>query len=219
MEIRDRKAAQRRAGIMARRGLPQAERAAANAAICARILAMPCFQKAENLLLYAAFGGEVDLAGLAEQAARLGKTVAYPVCGENFALTAAVPGPDGWEVGAYGIRTPVLERAYVFNPEDYLGTWRSKNGRVKIKIKKLSQKSVTFTYSQTNKKKTATCKAKVKKSVAGNATRFSFTDSLGNVAKGYLTFDNGRLYVNIKTKTKAEGAKVHPSVDTVMIKE
>ena len=107
----------------------------------------------------------------------------------------------------------------VFNPEDYLGTWRSKNGRVKIKIKKLSQKSVTFTYSQTNKKKTATCKAKVKKSVAGNATRFSFTDSLGNVAKGYLTFDNGRLYVNIKTKTKAEGAKVHPSVDTVMIKE
>ena len=115
--------------------------------------------------------------------------------------------------------TPILERAYVFNPEDYLGTWRSKNGRAKIKIKKLSQKSVTFTYSQTNKKKTATCKAKVKKSVAGNATRFSFTDSLGNVAKGYLTFDNGRLYVNIKTKTKAEGAKVHPSVDTVMIKE
>ena len=92
--------------------------------------------------------------------------------------------------------TPVLERAYVFNPEDYLGTWRSENGRVKIKIKKLSQKSITFTYSQTNKKKTATCKAKVKKSVAGNATRFSFTDSLGNVAKGYLTFDNGRLYVN-----------------------
>ena len=83
--------------------------------------------------------------------------------------------------------TPVLERAYVFNPEDYLGTWRSENGRVKIKIKKLSQKSVTFTYWQTNKKKTASCKAKVKKSVAGNATRFSFTDSLGNVAKGYLT--------------------------------
>ena len=80
--------------------------------------------------------------------------------------------------------TPVLERAYVFNPEDYLGTWRSENGRVKIKIKKLSQKSVTFTYWQTNKKKTASCKAKVKKSVAGNATRFSFTDSLGKCSKG-----------------------------------
>ena len=69
------------------------------------------------LLLYAAFGGEVDLAVLAEQAARLGKTVAYPVCGENFTLTAAVPRPDGWEVGAYGIRTPALERATLIRPE------------------------------------------------------------------------------------------------------
>lgn len=114
--------------------------------------------------------------------------------------------------------TPALERAYVFNPDDYLGSWHSKNGRIAIEITKLSQKSVTFTYSQTNKKKTATCEATVKKSVAGNASRFSFTDSLGNVAKGYLTFDNGLLYVNIKTKTKAEGAKVHPSADTVMIR-
>ena len=118
MEIRDRKAAQRRAGIMARRSLPQAERAAANAAICARLLAMPCFQKAENLLLYAAFGGEVDLAVLAEQAARLGKTVAYPVCGEGFTLTAAVPEPDGWEAGAYGIRTPILTKSRLLAPEE-----------------------------------------------------------------------------------------------------
>lgn len=114
--------------------------------------------------------------------------------------------------------TPALERAYAFDPDEYLGNWRSKNGRIVIEITKLSQKSVTFTYSQTNKKKTATCQATVKKSVAGNASRFSFTDSLGNVAKGYLTFDNGRLYVNVKTKTKAEGAKVHPSADTVMIR-
>lgn len=112
----------------------------------------------------------------------------------------------------------MLERAYVFDPDDYLGSWHSKNGRVVIEITKLSQKSVTFTYSQTNKKKTATCEATVKKSVAGNASRFSFTDSLGNVAKGYFTFDNGILYVKIKTKTKAEGAKVHPSVDGVMIR-
>ena len=114
--------------------------------------------------------------------------------------------------------TPAMERAYAFDPDEYLGSWHSKNGRIVIEITKLSQKSVTFTYSQTNKKKTATCQATVKKSVAGNASRFSFTDSLGNVAKGYLTFDNGRLYVNVKTKTKAEGAKVHPSADTVMIR-
>ena len=115
--------------------------------------------------------------------------------------------------------TPELERAYAFNPEDYLGTWYSTNGRVKIKISKLTEKSITFSYRQTNKKGTATCKAKVKKSVAGNAVRVSFTDSLGNKAKGYLTFDNGHLYVKIKTKTKAEGAGVHPSVDCIMVRE
>lgn len=114
--------------------------------------------------------------------------------------------------------TPVLERAYIFDPEDYLGSWHNKNGRVVIQITELSQESVTFTYTQTNKKKTATCEATVKKPVAGNASKFSFTDSLGNVAKGYLTFDNGILYVKIKTRTKAEGAKVHPSIDTVMIR-
>lgn len=115
--------------------------------------------------------------------------------------------------------TPALDRAYAFNPDDYLGTWYSTNGRVTIKISKLTEKSIAFSYRQTNKKGTATCKAKVKKSVAGNAARVSFTDSLGNVAKGYLTFDNGRLYVKIKTKTKAEGAKVHPSVDCIMVRE
>lgn len=114
--------------------------------------------------------------------------------------------------------TPELERAYVFNPEDYLGTWYSTNGRVTITISKLTEKSVTFTYQQTNKKGTATCEAKVKKSVAGNAARVSFTDSLGNKATGYLTFDNGQLYVKIKTKTKAEGAGVHPSVDCIMVR-
>ena len=62
------------------------------------------------------------------------------------------------------------------------------------------------------------CEANVKKSVAGNAANFSFKDSLGNKAKGFLTFDNGRLYAYIKTRKKAEGAKVHPSVDGIMIR-
>ena len=48
---------------------------------------------------------------------RQGKTVAYPICGAGFTLTAAVPGPDGWEVGAYGIRTPIPERAQLLPPE------------------------------------------------------------------------------------------------------
>ena len=46
-----------------------------------------------------------------------GKTLAYPVCGEAYSLTAAVPGPDGWEMGQYGIRTPILSRSEILLPE------------------------------------------------------------------------------------------------------
>ena len=112
MTITEQKVAQRKAGIAARRALSDTERTSSNAALCARIMALDCFKKAENILLYAAFGGEADLSALAVEAARQGKTLAYPVCGEGFSLTAAVPGPDGWEVGAYGIHTPILSRQF-----------------------------------------------------------------------------------------------------------
>ena len=102
MTITEQKAAQRKAGIAARRALSDTERTRSNAALCARIMALDCFKKAENILLYAA---------------RQGKTLAYPVCGEGFSLTAAVPGPDGWEVGAYGIRTPILSRSEILRPD------------------------------------------------------------------------------------------------------
>ena len=117
MTITEQKAAQRKAGIAARRALSDTQRTHSNAALCARIMALDCFKKAENILLYAAFGGEADLSALAVEAARQGKTLAYPVCGEGFSLTAAVPGPDGWEVGAYGIRTPILSRSEVLRPD------------------------------------------------------------------------------------------------------
>ena len=118
MTITEQKAAQRKAGIAARRALSDTERTHSNAALCARIMALDCFKKAKNILLYAAFGGEADLSALAAEAARQGKTLAYPVCGEGFSLTAAVPGPDGWETGAYGIRTPILTRSRLLAPDE-----------------------------------------------------------------------------------------------------
>ena len=84
MTLAEEKQVQRKAGIAARRALAPETRAAANAALCARLAALPCFRQARTILLYAAFGGEADLATLAETARGLGKTLAYPVCGENF---------------------------------------------------------------------------------------------------------------------------------------
>ena len=117
MDIAEEKQAQRTSGKAARRALSPEQRAAANAALCARLWQLDAVQNAQTILLYAAFGGEADLAGFAAEAARRGKVLAYPVCGENCSLTAAVPGPDGWETGLYGIRTPVLERSVLLEPE------------------------------------------------------------------------------------------------------
>lgn len=117
MDIAEEKQAQRTSGKAARRALSPGQRAAANAALCARLWHLDAVQNAQTILLYAAFGGEAGLAGFAAEAARRGKVLAYPVCGENCSFTAAVPGPDGWETGLYGIRTPVLERSVLLEPE------------------------------------------------------------------------------------------------------
>ena len=118
MTISETKQTQRAAGKAARKALSPVRRASASACICAQLAALPEFRAAGRILLYAAFGAEVDLAALADEAARQGKQIAYPVCGENFSLTAAVSSQsDGWEAGAYGIRTPILSRAEVLPPE------------------------------------------------------------------------------------------------------
>lgn len=117
MTIVEEKQAQRTAGRAARKALDAPQRAASNAALCRRVLELDAYRAAHTLLLYAAFGGEADLTAVAAEAARQGKTVAYPVCGEGFALTAAVPGADGWAVGQYGIRTPVPECSTLLQPE------------------------------------------------------------------------------------------------------
>ena len=119
MTIAEEKQAQRTAGRAARKALDAPQRAAANAVLCRRVLELDAYRTAHTLLLYAAFGGEADLAAVATEAARQGKTVAYPVCGEGFALTAAVPSADGWAVGQYGIHAPVLEPCTAFDADCY----------------------------------------------------------------------------------------------------
>lgn len=109
---------QRRRGIQARRALSDGDRLSANGEICRRLAQLEAVQEAEVLLAYAAFGGEADLTQLLAWADRAGKTVAYPVCLPGSVLVAAVPqGPEGWEVGRYGIRTPVLAHSRQIAPE------------------------------------------------------------------------------------------------------
>ena len=117
MTVSEAKQTQRKAGRAARKALGPEERKAANAALCAFLWQLAAVQNAQTILLYAAFGFEADLAAFSAEAAAQGKMLAYPVCGEAYSLTAAVPGPDGWEMGQYGIRTPILSRSEILLPE------------------------------------------------------------------------------------------------------
>ncbi len=58
--------------------LSSADRAAASAAICSRILALDQYQKAASVMLYAGRDDEPDLATLAQHALATGKTVLAP---------------------------------------------------------------------------------------------------------------------------------------------
>lgn len=112
--IAEEKLLQRRAGIAARRALCASERKAKNAAICQRIRALDVFASAKYILAYQAFGGEADLSQLEQE-----RAFAAPICLPDFALAAALPeGPDSWECGRYGIRTPRPERSRLLAPEE-----------------------------------------------------------------------------------------------------
>ena len=96
MTIAEEKQAQRAAGRAARKALDAPQRAAVNAALCRRVLELDAYRAAHTLLLYAAFGGEADLAAVAAEAVRGGLKVEdiTPEVISGHLVTAGVPDPD-----------------------------------------------------------------------------------------------------------------------------
>jgi 5-formyltetrahydrofolate cyclo-ligase len=85
--------------------------------ICERIAVREEFRRAERVMIYAGFGAEVSLDALPVLAGD--KRFYYPVCLPHRQMAAACPLEEtDWEKGAYGIRTPVLERSQICQPEE-----------------------------------------------------------------------------------------------------
>lgn len=86
--------------------LTEGEKAAASAAVCARLAALPQYQQARSIMAFLHMPDEVSLDGLIQQALADGKEVYAPVCVDKqriegrrlYTLEQAV-------CGAYGIRT------------------------------------------------------------------------------------------------------------------
>lgn len=82
-------------------------------AIQAKLFRMPAFQKAETILFYASFGGEVETFTMMSETQKLGKIIGLPKIAKNgktitpFSVTSL---KDGLEAGPYGIKQPKTDR-------------------------------------------------------------------------------------------------------------
>lgn len=128
---------------------------------------------------------------------------------------AATPTPTP-EPTATPTPTPAITRAPAFNPDEYWNVWYSTDGLAAVNIYNITEKSVSFSFSQASDAQgTHVSEADVTAEIAGNAAKFSFTDSWGNRVSGSMTFDQGRLYLKLST-TESAGGGVTPSVNCIM---
>ena len=110
---------QRKACLDARKAIPESERKEKSRAICQRLLVLDCYQKAETILAYNAFGAEADLSDFIEQAKLDGKRVCLPCCVSKTEMVALLPkGADSFRKGAFGILEPIPEQSEVISPEE-----------------------------------------------------------------------------------------------------
>lgn len=101
------KAALRAEALAFLRGLPPAERAAAEAEIARRVLEVPEVAGARTLMVYASLPEEVGTDAIAREARRRGITLVYPrSLPERRLALHAVDDPGALRPGRYGIREP-----------------------------------------------------------------------------------------------------------------
>ena len=90
-----------------RNGLPAAERAKADAAICENVCSMPQFKEADVVLAYLSFGAEVETRGIIGRAWQEGKAVALPRCtGPHQMRWFTVGDLDGLQKSPLGVEEP-----------------------------------------------------------------------------------------------------------------
>lgn len=110
--------------------------------------------------------------------------------------------------------TPVPTVVAAFQPDAFWDYWYSTDGTASVNVYNIGLDSVSFSFSQTDRNQTQTVTADVTAKVAGNAAKFTFTDSAGNRASGNVIFDNGQLYLKITTAEPVSA--VYPDVNCIM---
>ena len=114
----------RKVGKAARKALVPSVRHQKSEEIVDRILKSQEFAEAYVIMIYKAFGGEVELDALEEAIAEndeyaASKCLVYPLCISKTEMIALQPqGNDAWMSGSYGITEPIRDKSIEVNPED-----------------------------------------------------------------------------------------------------
>lgn len=105
------KRALRQAMAAALKTMEPAERLRQSGLACGRLCGLAAFKEAELILAYRAMDRECDPSVAVEEAIRLGKRVAFPLCEPDYALRLLVPREEeAFKRGVYGIWEPIPER-------------------------------------------------------------------------------------------------------------
>ena len=107
---------QRAAALAARRAMSAEARAAAGAAICERLEALPELRRARTVLSYMALPDEADLSALHERLRRRGVRLLFPLSLPGGVMEAREP--RGWKTGPYGILEPDAALSPLVPPEE-----------------------------------------------------------------------------------------------------
>lgn len=119
MIAKELKAKQRNQGISARESIPTELSDIYNRSINEKLLSLDAYKKASCILSYQSFGGEVNLTLFNQGAERDGKRLAFPISEPGGVLTAAIPlSENSWELGKFGIRTPIKDKSQLIAPEE-----------------------------------------------------------------------------------------------------
>ncbi|MCH3968150.1 MAG: 5-formyltetrahydrofolate cyclo-ligase [Atopobiaceae bacterium] len=113
-----RKAQLRRRYRQLRSAIPPDDRALADEAIAARVVASPAFERADLLLTYLSFGAEVETRGIIERSWADGKTVAIPRCVVHTRLMTwhRIDTFDGLSKSSLGVEEPADDEATLVDP-------------------------------------------------------------------------------------------------------
>lgn len=103
----DAKAAQRNEAMRLTKSLTSAQKTAADAIICQKVLTLQAYQSAESLFCYVSMGDEIDTMPILKAALAAGKTLCVPLCvGKGVMHAKRIESLAALKRGQFGILEP-----------------------------------------------------------------------------------------------------------------